>query len=168
MASDRADNFILATGPVDGSCEAVYFLDGISGTLSAGVLSKMGKPFQALYVASVGADLTKMVTFLNQSIKQGNQGGRRSSAPPTPEIQMPQNPHFLMVTGNMDLRPAGAARQKPSVAVIYVAETNTGIVMVYMLPWDASRHAANLPDSAQLIPLTAHQFSAPVIAAGGN
>jgi hypothetical protein len=165
MASDRADNFILATGAVDGSCEAVYFLDGLSGTLNAGVLSKMGKGFQAFYKASVAADMTTMVTFLNKGIKQANQAGRRGSTPPTPEIQVPQNPHFLLVTGNVDLRPTMAAREKPSTAVVYVAETNTGIVMVYVLPWDASKHQANINETGNLIPLTGYQFSAPVIAA---
>jgi len=167
VASDRADNFILATGPVDGSCEAVYFLDGISGSLSAGVLSNMGKPFQALYKANVGGDLTTMVAYLNKGIKQANRSARPGAAPPTPEIQVPQNPHFLMVTGTLDIRRTMGTREKPSLAVIYVAETNTGIVMAYVLPWDSSSHASNIPKEGQLVPLTGYQFSAPVIAAGG-
>jgi hypothetical protein len=164
VASDRADNFILATGPADSNCEAVYFLDGLSGTLNAAVLSKMGRPFQAFYAAAVGADLTARISLLNQGIKQAN--SRKGAAPPTPLIQAPQNPHYLMVTGTIDLRPASAARQRPGLAVVYVAETTTGIVMAYGLPWDASKHASNVPEQAQLILLTAYQFSAPINAAG--
>jgi hypothetical protein len=167
VASDRAENFILATGPVDSNCEAVYFLDGLSGTLSAGVLSNMGKPFQAFYKASVGADLTTIVGNLNTGIKKANRSARPGAAPPTPEIQVPQNPHFLMVTGTIDIRRTMGTRMKPGLAVIYVAETNTGIVMAYGLPWDQSKHASNVPDQEQLIFLTGYQFSAPVIAAGG-
>jgi hypothetical protein len=167
VASDRAENFILATGPVDGTCEAIYFLDGLSGTLSGGVLSNMGKPFQAIYKANVGADLTTIVGSLNTGIKKANRSTRAGAAPPTPEIQMPQNPHFLMVTGTVDIRRTMGTRVKPGLSVVYVAETNTGIVMAYGLPWDQSKHASNVPDQEQLVFLTGYQFSAPVIAAGG-
>ena len=162
VASDRAEGFILATGAADGNCEAVYFLDGISGTLNAGVLSRMGRPFQAFYKANIGSDLTARIETLNQAIKQANLAARRGSTPPTPQIQAPQNPHFLMVTGAADIRPSMGAREKPGLSVVYVAETNTGIVMVYGLPWDASKHAANMPEQEQLIPLTGYQFTAPI------
>ena len=167
VASDRAENFILATGPADSNCEAVFFLDGIGGTLNAGVLSNMGKGFQAFYTANVGADLATMIAYLNKGIEQASRSARAGSAPPTPKIQMPQNPHFLMVTGTMDIRRTMGNREKPSLAVIYVAETGTGIVMAYVLPWDQSKHAANIPEKSQMIPLTGYQFSAPIIASGG-
>ena len=168
VASDRADNFILATGPVDAASEAVYFLDGLSGTLSAGVLSNMGMPFQAFYKANVGADLTTIVGNLNTGIKKANRTAGRGGAPPAPEIQVPQNPHFLMVTGTIDIRRAMGTRVKPGLAVVYVAETNTGIVMAYGLPWDQSKHASNVPEQEQLRFLTGYQFSAPSSPLRGN
>jgi hypothetical protein len=167
VASDRTENFVLATGPVDGNCEAVYFLDGLSGTLNAGVLSNVTRSFQARYTASVASDLVKAIKFLNKNIQAGGSSSRHGAAPPPPEIELPRNPHFLMVTGNVDIRRGLAGREKPSLAAIYVAETSTGIVIAYLLPWDTSSHSANMPVQGQLIPQAFNQFSAPVIAAGG-
>jgi hypothetical protein len=128
------------------------------------VISNQAKSFQAIYKASVAADLTTMIVYLNKGIKQANSAARRS-APPTPEIQIPQNPHFLLVTGTIDIRRTMGLREKPSLAAIYVAETNTGIVMAYVLPWNASSHLANVNEAGTLIPWAGYAFSAPVIAA---
>jgi hypothetical protein len=108
-----------------------------------------------------------MVAYLNKGIKQSRTSGR-SSVPPPPEIQLPKNPHYLMVTGNVDIRRSMGLREKASMAAVYVAETTTGIIMAYTLPWDSSKHVANVFEQGQLIPLTGYQFSAPVIAAGGE
>ena len=162
MGTDRADNFIIATGAVDADVEAVYVLDGLSGVLKAGVLSGQTKTFQALYEVNVQAGLTALVEYLNKGIRTANTASRRGATPPRPEIQVPQNPHFMMVTGITDIRRGQVGRISPGQAVIYVAETTTGIVMVYALPWDKSAHSANQITGGTLVFWAGEQFTAPV------
>ena len=114
-ATDRVDNFAIATGAVDEGVEAIYFLDFLTGDLRAAVLSKQRPPqFNSFFHRNIAADL---------------------------EIDPGKNPRFLMVTGLVNIR-RGASRMSPSSAVVYVAEITSGQVAAYAIPWNADRHAS--------------------------
>ncbi|MCC6421754.1 MAG: hypothetical protein IT429_26350 [Gemmataceae bacterium] len=106
VSTDRGDTFAIATGPVDGDLEAIYFLDFLSGDLKAAVMNQMGK-FTAFYAYNVLKDF-------------GTRVG--------------QNPRYLMVTGGVNIaRPGGGVR--PSRSAIYIADATTGQVAAYAIPW---------------------------------
>jgi hypothetical protein len=114
-ATDRFENFAIATGSVDEGVEAIYFLDFLTGELKAAVLSKQLPPrFNAFYQRNISEDM---------GVNPGS------------------NPRYLMVTGLVDIR-RGAARMSPSNAVVYVAEITSGQVAAYAIPWNAERHAS--------------------------
>ena len=130
-ATDRFENFAIATGAVDDGVEAIYFLDFLTGELRAAVLSKQRPPvFNAFYQRNVTTDL---------------------------EIDPSKNPRYLMVTGLVDIR-RGASRMSPSSAVVYVAEVTSGIVAAYAIPWDADRYAAGRVSKGEIIPLDKTKF----------
>ena len=150
VATDRAENYAIATGWVDEGVEAVYFLDFLTGTLRAAVPSNQSRDFRARFEANVLADLQKIIEMQNANLAAANAQRARSGLPPLPPLQVPQNPRFLMVTGNLDIRRGAAARTRPGAALVYVAEVNTGIVLAYVVPWNQSAHAANQPQSGPL------------------
>ncbi len=151
-ATDRVDNFAIATGFVDDEIEAVYFLDFLTGTLRVAVVSNVMPSFQARYEANINADLANVVAFINA----GGEGRNRSV---TGQIQLPQTPNYLMVTGVADLRRGASARQRPGRSLVYVAETNTGILLAYAVPWSKEKHSANQPDYGVLKLWAGDQFS---------
>ena len=80
MATDRIDTYGMATGPLDSELEAVYFLDFLTGQLTAVVAGKQGGIFGTLQ-ANVAADLHvdpqrnpkfMMVTGLDQPASRGH------------------------------------------------------------------------------------------------
>ena len=111
VATDRCDRFAVATGYCDESVEAVYFLDFLTGDLSAAVVSKQNGHFNAFYTHNVAADL-----HIN---------------PATP-------PKFLLTTGNADLRRTGGKTNSLSRSLVYVAELQSGNVAAYAIPWSSS------------------------------
>ena len=52
VATDRSESFALATGFVDQDAEAVFYLDSLTGTLRAAVLSNRTQGFQAMFETS--------------------------------------------------------------------------------------------------------------------
>ena len=145
VATDRTNTFAMATGPVDQDIEAVYFLDFLTGDLSAVVLGRQGRVFTAFYhypgnrlLADLGVDPAK-------------------------------NPKYLMTTGLVDLR-QGGARLQPSVSVVYVAEVSTGKVAAYAIPWSRTAWAVGrVVPPLPLVPLAVTRFRAAAgIAAPGG
>jgi hypothetical protein len=163
VATDRGENFAIATGWVDEGVEAVYFLDFLTGTLRAAVPSNQTRDFRARFEANVLADLQKVIDIQNAGLAQVNAQRSRAGLPPLPPLQLPQNPRFLLVTGNMDIRRGGAARTRPSAALVYVAEVNTGILLAYVVPWNQSAHAANQPQSAPMELWASDRFGTAII-----
>ena len=143
VATDRADNFALATGFVDDGIEAVYYLDFLTGSLRAAVLSNQSRGFQAFYETNIHADM--------------------AAAMASSGIQAPQKPSYMMVTGLADIRRMGAQRVRPGSAVLYVAESNTGFVLVYVVPWSPEMHSANQIHTDKLQVWAGGQFSAAMI-----
>src|SRR6185437_11089485 len=68
VATDRVDNFALATGPLDDDTEALFYLDFISGELKATALSPIARKFFASFNANVvhdlGVDVSKNPKYL--------------------------------------------------------------------------------------------------------
>lgn len=163
VATDRAENYAIATGWVDEGVEALYFLDFLTGTLRAAVPSNQTRDFRARFETNVLADLQKVIDLQNANLAQVNAQRARAGQPPLPPLQVPQNPRFLMVTGNLDIRRGAAARTRPSAAAVYVAELNTGIVLAYVVPWNQSAHAANQPQGGSLELWASDRFATAII-----
>ncbi len=145
FATDRVDNIALATGPVDWQegIEAMYFLDFDTGSLKAAVVSNATKGFQAYYAVNIKADLM--------------------AAAQRAGVQMPSQPRYMMVTGLVDIRRGGASQKLPARGAIYVAEANTGIVLVYVIPWSPQAHASNQPVADSLVLWASDRFSTAVV-----
>lgn len=163
VTTDRIDTYAMATGFVDEGVEAVYYLDYLTGTLRAAVLSNQTRDFQARYEANIAADLMNVIGFQNANLQAANAQRAKAGLSPLPELQMPQNPRYLIVTGQVDIRRGGAARLQPGASAVYVAETNTGIVLAYVVPWDRNAHAANQPAAAPLTLWAGDRFASAVI-----
>ena len=110
-ATDRTEGFAIATGYCDESVEAVYFLDFLTGDLSAAVVSKQNGHFNAFYTHNVVADLG---------------------------INPAKPPRFLLTTGTVDLRRTGGKITALSRSLVYVAELQSGKVGAYAIPWSSS------------------------------
>jgi len=164
VATDHGENFAMATGAVDDTTEAVFLLDFLSGNLRGAVLSNQSRGFQAMYEANVLADLANSVTVLNAKVRQENLARKKQGVPARPDVQVPQNPRFLMVTGNCDLR-RGAARLRPGRSVLYVAETTTGLVLAYVIPWSSEQHVSDMAFQGKLILWAGDQFATTVVRA---
>jgi hypothetical protein len=162
-ATDRTENYAMATGYVDEGVEAVYFLDFLTGTLRAAVLSNTNARFQAHYAGNINADIASVVQMSNNNLSQTNAQRRRAGLPPLPQLQMPQSPNYLMVTGAIDMRRTGAMRTQYPLSALYVAETNTGIVLTYLIPWDRNAHMADVDSAMPLQLWTGEQFAAALI-----
>jgi hypothetical protein len=111
VATDRTEGFAMATGYCDEQVEAVYFLDFLTGDLSAAVVSKQNGHFNAFYTYNVTGDL-------------GVGPGRA--------------PRYLLTTGSADLRRGGGKSTSLSRSLAYVAELNSGKVAAYAIPWSSS------------------------------
>lgn len=130
VATDRYDNFAIATGSLDEDIEAVYFLDFLTGDL-------MG--------AALGIQTGRFIAFYKYNIL-GDFG-----------VDASKNPRFLMVTGFANLV-RGGARMQPANSVIYVAELTTGKVAAYSIPWDPTSHRRNQPVMGTFARLDVQQF----------
>jgi hypothetical protein len=137
-ATDRSENVVMATGYVDDNIEAVFFLDSLTGMLTAAVPSirATGMPYQAVWRANVGADMMTAVRMANSATAGAKGGAAR------PAIEVPKTPRFVMTTGQLDIRQR-SARLRPARCVVYVTEANTGLIMTYALQWSLQAHSAN-------------------------
>ncbi len=77
VATDRTETYIIATGLLDSDVEAVFVLDCLTGDLLAAVLGKTTGGFTGLFRYNVLKDL---------------------------QVDPNKNPHFLMVSGLVELR----------------------------------------------------------------
>lgn len=131
VATDRYDNFAIATGPLDNEVEAVYFLDFLTGDLKAAVLNINTATFSAFYSYNILNDLG---------------------------VDPAKNPRYLMVTGMAEIRRAGGSQIRPGASVVYIAELTTGKVAAFGVPWSPELHKRGAPFQGQLIPLDVTRF----------
>ena len=144
MGGDRCDSIITCSGPVEGSLEAVYVLDMNTGMLTANVLAKTLDGIQAKFGANVTNDLG---AFLKPRTTSTSKKDKDAVAPP--KIDMPQSPRYVMTTAMHDAS-GGSGNTRPAQAALCVTEVNTGIMLVYVIPWNRQMHAQNTPAQAPL------------------
>ena len=132
VSTDRTDGFAIATGYCDESVEAVYFLDFVTGDLSAAVVSKQNGRFNAFYKHNVVADLG---------------------------INPAKPPRFLLTTGTVDLRRSGGKTNALSRSLVYVAELQSGKVATYAIPWSSSAWNAGQTLGGEFTLLDVGRFS---------
>jgi hypothetical protein len=130
VATAQQDSFAIATSPVDGSSEAVFFLDFLTGDLKAAVLSPQNGKFLSFFSYNILNDLG---------------------------VDTTKEPKYLMVTGVNDFKRTAGTAQLAS-CVVYVAEVTSGKVVAYGLPWSKQRSTDLRPFEASLIPLDVAQF----------
>ncbi len=123
VATDRVDNFALATGPLDDDTEALFYLDFLSGELKATALSPIARKFFASFTANVAQDLG---------------------------VDVSKNPQYMMVTGNSIFR-RGGGQVQPGNSVVYVAELTSGKVAAYAVPWSQAYAIAGRQIRAPLV-----------------
>jgi hypothetical protein len=141
VATDRSDGFAVATGYCDDSVEAVYFLDFLTGELTAAVVSKQTGRFNAFYTHNVAADL-----------------GVSPSRPP----------RFVLTTGTADLRRTGGKITALSKSLVYVSELYSGKVAAYAIPWSSSAWNAGQTLRGEFTLLDVGRFRAAGAAVGGK
>jgi hypothetical protein len=129
-ATDHTDNFVLATGSIDNDLEAVFILDFLTGSLKCAVLSTATGKFTSAFETSVLEDLG---------------------------VKANQNPKFMMVTGTAGLQQQGGNFQIGH-CVAYVAETTTGRMAAYAVPWARNQANSLVPFKGQLFRLDVLQF----------
>ena len=141
VATSSNSDYLMSTGYVDMDHEALFYLDYLNGNLTAAVLNRRSRAFQEVYHANVAEDLQRIYASQQMS------------------VALPKNPKFMMVTGLANITTPGGINRKPGKSMLYVAEINTGIVMVYMVPWSGY---SNLPEGAQRLELwTYRQMGVP-------
>lgn len=145
IGTDRSGEYILTSGPVDGDVAATYFLDSSTGIITATVLSNQRPGIQAVYKANILNDLTKWINF-----KKTGVNGQ--------PLTLPEKPNYVMTTTTIDLRRSGN-KLIPSYAPVHIVETNTGIMLVYIIQWDRTKHSQNIPVIAEMTPYTAEQIN---------
>jgi hypothetical protein len=143
VATDRVDTFAMATGLLDtqNQVEAVYFLDFLTGQLTAVVPGKLPGTWTGYFQRNVAADLS---------------------------IDPAKSPKYLMTTGLANLRRSGGTREQPSITMCYVAEISSGKVAQYAVPWMPSMYAAGQPQNQELYLVGVTPFRRPMGATGGR
>ncbi len=163
VATDRAENLVITTVPIDDGIEAIFVLDSMTGTLRGAVPSYQAKGvFQATWERNANTDLLAYIKEFNAGLQKT--AGRRGGAAARPEIQVPQSPKYMMTSGLIDLR-QGSARARPGLAMLYVVEATSGVVMAYVVPWSAAMHSSGQAFSAPLDLWAAAPFTSAIIRA---
>jgi hypothetical protein len=107
VATDRQENFAIATGTMDGENEGIFFLDMLTGDLKGAVVNPFRQNIGYVYKTNVLSDL---------------------------EVDASKSPKFLMVTGNLEVRPQGPNQYAQG--VIYVAEVTSGKMVCYSMTFN--------------------------------
>ncbi len=132
-----SDSMAVATGPISGDAEGVFFLDFITGDLQCLVYYPRSGAFGARYFGNVLPHLP---------------GGGRNSK-------------YLMVTGQaVTTVSTGGAR--PGGSLVYVTDVTSGMFAAYAVPWDRTAESSGRPQSGPLVyvgggPIRNYQLPAP-------
>jgi hypothetical protein len=129
VATDRQENFAIATGPLDGDVEAIYMLDFLSGTLKGYAINTVTGKFTAYFERTILNDLG---------------------------VDASKNPKYLVVTGGANRKRSGSIQ--PSVSVCYVAELTSGKLAAYAVPWSRGQSNAAQPVRGTFLLLDVAQF----------
>jgi hypothetical protein len=125
MATHGGDSMAIATGEIDEGVEGVFILDFITGELTCQVLNARTGFLGGLFKQNVVSDL---------GVEQGKQ------------------PKYLMVTGSLVTRQS-ISNVRPARSIVYVADSNTGRYVAYMLPWNPQLANAGGAQAAAMMPI---------------
>lgn len=135
VATDRQENFAIATGIVDDNLEGIFFLDSLTGDLKGAVVNPVRGVIGLTYARNILADLN---------------------------VDPAKNPKFMMVTGELQVRgPGGPGQYAPT--VIYVAEATSGMMAVYALPFNSGALTNSVGQQNEFIKLFAGPFRQAVV-----
>jgi len=132
VATDKIDTFSMATGPVAGDYEAVYFLDHLTGDLHAYVIGRLAN-------GNWGTLQHCYRKVFDDFKSEGD-----------------KTPKFLMATGMSDLtRGSGrGATMLPSRSVLYIADVTSGMAAVYAVPYNSTMYMSGRPSASELLLVT--------------
>jgi hypothetical protein len=128
-ATHGIDKFAIATGLVDNSVEALYFLDFLTGDMRAAVINPKTGKFNSFFTRNIANDF---------------KGAGRNSG-------------YLLVTGSVNM-PRGSNNFQYAQSIVYVAEAGTGMVAAYTIPWNSSLQAAGKSQYGEFQPLDVKPF----------
>jgi hypothetical protein len=134
VATDRQENFAIATGHLDQGIEAVFYLDFLTGELKGTVISPQTGKFFGIYHTNILQDLGVDVT---------------------------KNPKYVMCTGDLQLRRFGAGAgpaAQPAECAVYIADSTTGKCICYAMPWNIAMGNNAQPFNLPFVMLDAIQF----------
>ncbi len=109
VATDRQENFALATCAVDTGIEAVVTLDFLTGEMNGAVLNPGTRKFSISYHRNIVNDF---------------------------KLEAGKPPKFAIVTGDVYLRTGSNFKLAPS--AIYIAEVNSGKMGVYTFAYNST------------------------------
>ncbi|MCE9603677.1 MAG: hypothetical protein K8U03_02110 [Planctomycetia bacterium] len=135
VATDRQDNYAIATGHVDAEIEGVFFLDMLTGDLKGAVVNPYKRGIGFTYAINVLKHL---------------------------ELDASKAMKFLMVTGDMEVRPQGSMQYAQ--CVVYIAEVNSGRMACYVLPFNRGALTnSNGGIELEFVPLFVGPFRQPIV-----
>jgi hypothetical protein len=108
VATQGSDSMAIATGFIDEGVEGVFILDFITGDLICQVLNARTGALGGVFKQNVVQDL---------GVEQGKQ------------------PKYLLATGHLEMR-QNISNVRPANSIVYVADSNTGRYVAYILPWN--------------------------------
>jgi hypothetical protein len=114
------ESYALTTGPVDSESEAIYALDFLTGDLYAWV-----------FYPRVGQFGAKFGPYNVTTDLQSEAG---------------KTPSYVMVAGQCEIRGPGGQSTFAN-SILYVADSNTGRIAAYTIPWDRTLAAQNAPQA---------------------
>jgi hypothetical protein len=137
VATDRHENFAIATAAMDDGVEGVFFLDFTTGNLQGAVINPLRGAIGITYSRNVQADM---------------------------KVDLSKSPKFMMVTGAMEVRGPGGSGQYAQ-SVVYVAEASSGIIACYAMPFNRAvlNNAAGAAAPAEFLPMFVGPFRQAVI-----
>jgi hypothetical protein len=133
-ATQGLDKFAIATGLVDDNVEAIYFLDFLTGDLSAAVINPKTGKFNALFTRNIASDFGAVN----------------------------KNARYLIVTGFADM-PRGRSNFQFAKSIVYVAEASSGKVAAYTIPWNSANQASGAAQKGEFQPLDVAAFRTTII-----
>lgn len=144
--TDRANEYIITSGLLEGGAGATYFLDSSTGMLTATVPACRGKGnFWGVYKADITKNLR---TFILQNPKDAF--GQPLEMPSKPSYVMTTTPfHYLGKLGSISWPAEGVS----------IVETQTGIQFLYVIPFNATKYKQGSPEQGEMQCFTAKQIN---------
>jgi hypothetical protein len=111
MCNERSDDFAIATGAVDETTEAIFFLDFLTGDLKAAVVGGPRRTFCAYYGKNIRNDLG---------------------------LDTGKTPNYRMITGLSSNLRGMTGRARPSTGLVFITNCSTCRTGAYGLLWDSN------------------------------